>query len=1174
MFCTKCGKELLPNAKFCQYCGNPVLKRERGLLERARSGEEDALTEIYRKSNRELYHVVKVMIQDDDTVYDILQDTYIKAFDRLDQLKEEEKLIPWLKTIANNTAKDWLKKKKPVFFSELSTGEDADENFFENSIEDDRTAVNPEITMDENESRRLVMGILDQLPAEQRLVVGMFYYEELSVKEIADVLGVSENTVKSRLSYARKKIKESVLILEKESGIRLHTVAPLPFFWYLLRSLKTCSPGAQEEAMLQKLGQTCCSSVAGRSEKGSSGRKTKENPASKEPSEQSVEAEPQQSVSTGQNMSADSARPSSGRGSAAKSASGAGTGGKAVKTVISSTAGGAVKHAGIKIAAALLAGAVGVGGAVYGVVKNADRIPVLQNLVAVPESETEQKKESEYTAETETEAETAKSEAATETENAKPETETETEAAKPETETETEAAKPETEAETEAVKPKTETETKAAKPETETETSEPETEKSEEEPQNVLDQGDYGKIHWYFDAEGTLTLRGDGAIEDQASGYPWEAHMNEVHRIVIENGITRIGSYAFMGYGYVSEIVMADTVMEIGESAFAGVIPASADTGIARTVTFSQSLETIEAMAFYSSNITAVDLPDSVREIGEGAFQECYQLRSLTISENSKLESIGTRAFQDCPLDLETISIPKGIRQMESLAFGSGNFADTITFSKNLKSLGMRAFGYGSTGAVNIYFQGDAPEITDQRIAVDDLTDAVFPDTTVVIYYPAGNSTWDGFAFSKLAKYAIAQSYEYSEGDESEAAGGQEEKSGNEDGVQILDENGNENVQEQYRTFYESYVRQEQLQVITDGLETDYDSSHGYQTDLLLGAYMADFGGDGKQELLLIRTREQEAEYKSEFFETPNIRRIYLELYGEEGTEIVLRSSIELAEGNLNESAAYVTEQIGVTEKEGIYYVVTYSMTHASAGGGEYGNTILRLTDKELQREHEMSYYFGGTSGSCIIDGIELYSGNADSDVNNLNNILTPFGMEAYGNVTAPRILDFEREQVFGGERAAEKDTFFVQNCFASEDQETVSESQENVQAEQTGFDVQRQDGYCRTLLNGDEGGMSPNGQFWMPGTVQVENEGNFVTFYASFSKEEGGAFTYSEQVFMEYAQRTFELTENTQYYMRDVNGDTPITKEKAISMCESLNGLVVTLKVTNGTVEKFQFSS
>ena len=1141
MFCTKCGKKLPPNANFCQYCGNPVLKRERGLLERARSGEEDALTEIYRKSNRELYHVVKVMIQDDDTVYDILQDTYIKAFNRLDQLKEEEKLIPWLKTIANNTAKDWLKKKRPVFFSELSTGEEADENFFENSIEDDRTAVNPEITMDENESRRLVMGILDQLPAEQRLVVGMFYYEELSVKEIADVLGVSENTVKSRLSYARKKIKESVLTLEKESGIRLHTVAPLPFFWYLLRSLKTCSSGAQEEAMLQKLGQTCCSSVAGGSEKGYSGT-----------------------------------------GSTVKSASKARTGGKAVKTVISSTAGGAVKHAGIKIAAALLVGTVGVGGAVYGIVKNADRIPVLQNLVAVPESETEQKTESEYIAETETEAETAKPEAMTESETAKPKTETETEKVKPETETETETAKPETEIENETEKPETEAETEAAKPETEMETetetetekSEPETEKSEEEPQNVLDQGDYGKIHWYFDAEGTLTLRGDGAIEDQASGYPWETHMNEVHRIVIENGITRIGSYAFMGYGYVSEIVMADTVTEIGESAFAGVVPASADPGVTRTVTFSQSLEKIEAMAFYSSNITAVDLPDSVREIGEGAFQECYQLRSLTISENSKLESIGTRAFQDCPLDLETISIPKGIRQIESLAFGSGNFADTITFSKNLKSLGMRAFGYGSTGAVNIYFQGDAPEITDKRIAVDDLTDAVFPDTTVVIYYPAGNSTWDGFAFSKLAKYAIAQSYEYSEDDESEAAGGQEEKLGDEDGVQILGADINESVQEQYRTFYESYVEQEQLQVVTDGLETDYDSSHGYQTDLLLGAYMEDFGGDGKQELLLIRTREQEAEYKSEFFETPNIRRIYLELYGVEGTEIVLRSSIELTEGNLNESAAYVTEQIGVTEKEGIYYVVTYSMVHASAGGGKYGNTILRLTDKELQREHEMSYYFGGTSGSCIIDGIELYSGNADSDVNNLNNILAPFGMEAYGNVTVPCILDFEREQVFGGERAAEKDTFSVQNCFASEDQETVSEGQENVQAEQTGFGVQQEDGYCRTLLNGDEGGLSPNGQFWMPGTVQVENDGNFVTFYASFSKEEGGAFTYSEQAFMEYAQRTFELTENTQYYMRDVDGDTPITKEKAISMCESLNGLVVTLKVTNGTVEQFQFSS
>ena len=53
------------------------------------------------------------------------------------------------------------------------------------------------MAMDQQEAKRLVMEILDHLPEDQRVVIGMFYYEEMSVKDIAQTLGVSENTVKS-----------------------------------------------------------------------------------------------------------------------------------------------------------------------------------------------------------------------------------------------------------------------------------------------------------------------------------------------------------------------------------------------------------------------------------------------------------------------------------------------------------------------------------------------------------------------------------------------------------------------------------------------------------------------------------------------------------------------------------------------------------------------------------------------------------------------------------------------------------------------------------------------------------------------------------------------------------------------------------------------------------------
>ena len=170
MFCTKCGNQLPENSKFCKYCGNPV-RRNQSLLERARNQEEDALAEIYNQSSSAVYRVIKVLVKDEDTVYDILQDTYVKAFTRLDQLQDESKLVPWLKMIANNTAKDWLKKCKPVLFTDMSGDNESDDLSFEESIEDERTDLNPEMAMDEKEVRRLVLEILDQLPEDQRLVI-------------------------------------------------------------------------------------------------------------------------------------------------------------------------------------------------------------------------------------------------------------------------------------------------------------------------------------------------------------------------------------------------------------------------------------------------------------------------------------------------------------------------------------------------------------------------------------------------------------------------------------------------------------------------------------------------------------------------------------------------------------------------------------------------------------------------------------------------------------------------------------------------------------------------------------------------------------------------------------------------------------------------------------------
>ena len=81
--------------------------------------------------------------------------------------------------------------------------------------------------MDQTETKELIDQILGELDEKQRMVVGMFYYEQMSVNEIAEALNCSVNTVKSRLNYARKKIGKEIAELEKK-GVILRTAAPIP----------------------------------------------------------------------------------------------------------------------------------------------------------------------------------------------------------------------------------------------------------------------------------------------------------------------------------------------------------------------------------------------------------------------------------------------------------------------------------------------------------------------------------------------------------------------------------------------------------------------------------------------------------------------------------------------------------------------------------------------------------------------------------------------------------------------------------------------------------------------------------------------------------------------------------------------------------------------------------
>mgnify|MGYP000877341210 CR=1 FL=1 len=197
----------------------------------AKEGKDQGYDFLYMQTYQKNYYVALRYMKQEDTAQDVLQDAYIKAFNNLEQLQDAEKFPGWMARIVTTTALDELKKRKIVLFSQIQNEDD--EVGMEEILEDERTDTQPELAIDQKETKRLVQEMIDTLSEEQKMCIMMYYVEEMSVKEIAQTLNVSENTVKSRLNYGRKNIEAKALELEKK-GTKLYGIAPFPFFLYLL----------------------------------------------------------------------------------------------------------------------------------------------------------------------------------------------------------------------------------------------------------------------------------------------------------------------------------------------------------------------------------------------------------------------------------------------------------------------------------------------------------------------------------------------------------------------------------------------------------------------------------------------------------------------------------------------------------------------------------------------------------------------------------------------------------------------------------------------------------------------------------------------------------------------------------------------------------------------------
>lgn len=187
------------------------------LVLQAAQGNNAAFGALYEETGRTVYFSCLKLLGDPQLAEDITQETYLTALQKLGTLAQPENFPAWVNRIGINLCK--------MHFRNNSAPEDNSEEIIE-EIPDE--GLIPEEYVSNDAKRKIIMDIIDTvLTEEQRQSVILYYFDMLTVPEIAEVMNCTTGTVTSRLSAARKKIKEAVLIYEENNNDRLHAAVPV-----------------------------------------------------------------------------------------------------------------------------------------------------------------------------------------------------------------------------------------------------------------------------------------------------------------------------------------------------------------------------------------------------------------------------------------------------------------------------------------------------------------------------------------------------------------------------------------------------------------------------------------------------------------------------------------------------------------------------------------------------------------------------------------------------------------------------------------------------------------------------------------------------------------------------------------------------------------------------------
>lgn len=219
-------------------------------------------------------------------------------------------------------------------------------------------------------------------------------------------------------------------------------------------------------------------------------------------------------------------------------------------------------------------------------------------------------------------------------------------------------------------------------------------------------------ITWEYDGDSTLTISGKGDMFNYSStdDVPWYDFRSEIENVIISDGVTSIGWYAFFGCSKLYSVTIPNSVTNIESYTFY-------DCPNLDSITIPSKVTKIGNEAFeFCEGLRTITIPDSVVSIGSGIFRGCTSLTQVNISDS--ITTISSSAFNGCS-SLKSVTLPDSVISIESSAFDGCSSLKSVIIPDCVTSIGVRAFG-GCSSLTSISIRNPDCEIYDVSTTISD----------------------------------------------------------------------------------------------------------------------------------------------------------------------------------------------------------------------------------------------------------------------------------------------------------------------------------------------------------------------------------------------------------------------------------------------------------------------